>query len=73
MSTGIGKTLIDSEKVMIDGAEAYRLFFYDEQEGYVIKVISYVALNDLYLNKPKAAIPVPDVNPNVAQVENAIR
>jgi hypothetical protein len=48
---GITRTLIDKEKLIIDGKEAFRLFFYDHTSGDILKVISFVANNDVYLNK----------------------
>lgn len=70
MSTGLAKTLIDSEKVIIDGKEAFRLFFFDEQTGYIIKVISFVATEDVYLARPTSAKPAES---NMDDITNALR
>ena len=72
MSTGLVKTLIDKEKCMIDGKEAYRLFFFDEQTGYTLKVISYVATKDVHLAQPETQV-APSTNPNVEELENAVQ
>ena len=64
---GIEKVLVDKEKVIIDGKEAYRLYFFDAQEGYIIRVISFVATNDIMLNQPKGT-PI-ETSTTVSQVE----
>jgi len=70
MSTGLNKTLIDKEKVIINGREAFRLFFFDEQTGFIIKVISYVATKDVYLAQPDSAQPS---DSNMSDITNALR
>lgn len=71
---GPNRILVDKEKIDIDGREAYRLYFYDEQEGYIIKVISFVALSDLKLNEPTVR-PLDEtvVNQNLEGFKNAIQ
>ena len=66
--SGLGKTLIDSERVTIDGRDAFRLFFYDEQEGYIIKAISFIAEDDIILTKvtpEQIEEPIVTLDPNV--------
>jgi hypothetical protein len=68
---GPSKILVDKEKVIINGREAFRLFFYDEQEGYIIKVISYVAMEDIYLNDPAPKQAPAPLHP-IDELQNAI-
>jgi len=70
---GAERILVDKEKVIIDGAEAYRLYFYDVMEGVIIKVISFVALEDIYLNRPVKGISENEEVQDNIEVLNAIQ
>ncbi len=73
---GPNKILVDKEKAFVDGKEAYRLYFYDEQTGTIVKVISFVIKDDLYLNEPQQAREDEgsehQTNVNIEEMENAI-
>ena len=76
MVTAIERTLIDKEKVEINGKPAFRLFFYDHATGIIAKVISFIAPEDVVLNRPSEPIseePEEESVSNIEELQDALQ